>query len=199
VGAAASAKFAADWSSSVGQPSEAEATNKENQGQGGKEWVMGQAVIEQAVIEQAVIERAITACRVRARRALPAAIVALTALGAGAALSAEPTGIWYDHTGRGAVEITTCGSALCGRVVWLRDAGNRSACGLQIIGDVRPARDGAWDGGWIYDPDRDTKYSVEITPIGARTLKVIGYMGSKLLSETMMWRRAPADLKRCRV
>jgi len=28
--AAASAKFAADWSSSIGQPSEVEATNKEN-------------------------------------------------------------------------------------------------------------------------------------------------------------------------
>jgi uncharacterized protein (DUF2147 family) len=169
---------------------------------------MGQAVIEHAVIEHAVIEHAITGCRVRGRRvagqrprplALPAAIVALTALGAGAAVAAEPTGIWYDHTGRGAVEITTCGSALCGRVVWLKDAGNRSACGLQIIGNVRPARDGAWDGGWIYDPDRATKYSVEITPIGTRTLKVVGYMGSKLLSETMMWRRAPADLKRCHV
>ena len=154
---------------------------------------------------QAVIEQAVTGCRVRGRfagqrlraLALTAAIVAL--VGAGAAPAAEPTGIWYDHTGRGAVEISNCGSALCGRVVWLKDAGNRSACGLQIIGNVRPAKDGAWDGGWIYDPDRDAKYSVEITPIGARTLKVVGYLGSKLLSETMMWRRAPADLKRCRV
>ena len=128
-----------------------------------------------------------------------AATAALATLGAGAALAAEPTGIWYDHTGRGAVEITNCGSALCGRVVWLRDVGNRSACGLQIIGNVRPAKGGAWDGGWIYDPDKDAKYSVEITPIGTGTLKVVGYLGSKLLSETMMWRRAPADLKRCHV
>jgi uncharacterized protein (DUF2147 family) len=160
---------------------------------------MGQAAIEQAIIEQAVARcRGRRVARQRSRPlALVAAIVALKALGAGAGLAAEPTGIWYDHTGRGAVEITTCGSALCGRVVWLRDAGNRSACGLQIIGNVRPAKDGAWDGGWIYDPDRDAKYSVEITPIGTRTLRVIGYMGSKLLSETMMWRRAPADLKRC--
>ena len=30
------------------------------------------------------------------------------------------------------------------------------------------------------------------------SLKVVGYMGSKMLSETMMWRRAPADLKRCK-
>ena len=169
---------------------------------------MGQAVTAEAVMAEAVTGPRMTGCHVGERRvagqwspalARAAAVVALAAFGAGAAVAAEPTGIWYDHTGRGAVEITNCGSALCGRVVWLRDAGNRSACGLQIIGNVRPAKDGAWDGGWIYDPDKDAKYSVEITPIGTRTLKVVGYMGSKLLSETMMWRRAPADLKRCHV
>jgi uncharacterized protein (DUF2147 family) len=128
-----------------------------------------------------------------------AATAALATLAAGATPAPEPTGIWYDHTGRGAVEITNCGGALCGRVVWLRDAGNRSACGMQIIGDVRPTKGGAWDGGWIYDPDNDAKYSVELTPVGTGTLKVVGYMGSKLLSETMLWRRAPAGLKRCHV
>jgi len=117
----------------------------------------------------------------------------------GAALAAaEPTGVWFDHTGRGAVEITKCGAALCGRVVWLKDEGNRSACGMQIIGNVRPMAGGAWDGGWIYDPDSDTKYSVELTPVGAKQLKVVGYLGSKLFGETMIWRRAPDDLKRCR-
>ena len=55
----------------------------------------------------------------------------------------------------------------------------------------------AWDGGWIYDPDKNTKHSVELTPIGMQSLKVVGYMGTKMLSQTMMWRRAPADLKRC--
>ncbi len=56
---------------------------------------------------------------------------------------------------------------------------------------------GAWDGGWIYDPERDSKFSVELTPVGAQELKVVGYMGTKWLSETMMWKRAPANLKRC--
>jgi uncharacterized protein (DUF2147 family) len=123
-------------------------------------------------------------------------VIALAVL-AGAGPAAEPTGIWYDHTGRGAVEIAHCGEALCGRVVWLKDEAHRSACGMQIIGDVRPVGGGAWDGGWIYDPDREAKYSVEITPLGAQQLKVVGYMGTKLLSETMVWRRAPANLKRC--
>ena len=74
------------------------------------------------------------------RAALQAAVFASTAFAAGSAFAVEPTGLWYDHTGRGAVEIT---------------------------------------------------------PMGADRLKVMGYMGSKMLSETMMWKRAPANLKRC--
>ena len=109
----------------------------------------------------------------------------------------EATGVWYDHTGRGAVEITNCGGALCGRIVWLKDAANGKACGTQVIGNVKAVAAGKWDKGWIYDPDDDARYSVEITSLGSDRLKVMGYLGSKMLSETMTWRRAPADLKRC--
>src|SRR6185369_16196950 len=53
--------------------------------------------------------------------------------------------------------------------------------------------------GWIIDPDKDPdkKYDVEITPISDQKLKVMGYMGSKWLNETMTWTRASADLKKC--
>ena len=129
-------------------------------------------------------------------------IAALATLGAGPApVADEPTGVWYDHTGRGAVEIVKCGSnnsQLCGSVVWLKDAKNSKACGLPILGEVKPMSNGTWDEGWIYDPDRDSKFSVELTPVGPKSLKVMGYLGTKFLSETMMWQRAPADLKRCR-
>jgi uncharacterized protein (DUF2147 family) len=126
-----------------------------------------------------------------------AAVAAFAAAAAGPAYSAEPVGLWYDHTGRGAVEITKCGANLCGRLVWLKDEKNKKACGLQIVGDVKPVSGGKWDNGWIYDPEKDSKYSVELTPMNDQTLKVVGYMGSKLFSETMTWKRAPADLKRC--
>ena len=109
----------------------------------------------------------------------------------------EPTGIWFDHTGRGAVEITDCGGALCGRIIWLKDAADNKTCGRQVIGNVKAVGAGKWDKGWIYDPEDDARYNVEITPMGGDRLKGMGYMGSKMLSETMTWRRAPADLKRC--
>jgi uncharacterized protein (DUF2147 family) len=129
--------------------------------------------------------------------AVAAAAIGLAAGAQTAAAGSAPTGLWYDQTGRGAVEISNCGGALCGSLVWLKDAENQQACGTKIIGGVKP-HGSSWDGGWIYDPEEGAKYNVEITPVGSDRLKVVGYAGSKLLSETMIWRRAPADLKRCK-
>ena len=125
-----------------------------------------------------------------------ASIAAVGFVAAGPAAAGSATGLWVDHTGRGAVEITNCGANLCGRLVWLKDDKNSKACGTQIIGNVKPVAGGKWDGGWIYDPDQGARYSVEITPLGDK-LKVMGYQGSKFLSETMIWRRASGELKRC--
>jgi uncharacterized protein (DUF2147 family) len=128
------------------------------------------------------------------KHGLAAAAVAAASVGAWADEGAK--GVWIDHTGRGAVEITDCGGKLCGRVVWIKDAADGEGCGMQIIGNVKPMGDGTYDNGWIYDPDRDEKYDVELVPQGAK-LKVVGYAGTKLFSETMVWTRAPANLERC--
>lgn len=114
-----------------------------------------------------------------------------------AAAGGSPLGTWIDHSGEGAVEITDCGGKLCGRIVWLKKAENNSTCSLQVIGNAKAVSGGKWDGGWIYDPDSQSKYDVEITPIKGDRLKVYGYAGSKLFGETMTWTRAPLDLKRC--
>ena len=132
-------------------------------------------------------------------RTLQAAALTVAGFATTPSLAAsEPTGLWYDDTGRGAVEITKCGANLCGKLVWLKDAANKGTCGTQIIGNVKPMGGGTWDGGWIYDPEDNAKYSVELTPMGGEKLKVVGYAGSKMLSETMIWKRAPADLPRCK-
>lgn len=114
-----------------------------------------------------------------------------------AAAQPSPQGVWIDHTGRGAVEITDCNGALCGHVVWVKDARDAEGCNMQIIGNVKPVSGGRWDGGWIWDPDRRGKFDVELTPIGDQKLKVHGYAGIKMFGETMTWTRAPADLKKC--
>jgi uncharacterized protein (DUF2147 family) len=131
------------------------------------------------------------------KRAMAPLIIALTVACHPVLAASGPTGIWLDHTGRGAVEIADCGGKLCGHIVWLKDAANMTTCGLQVIGNVKPMTGGKWDGGWIYDPEKDSKYDVEITQQNDQKLKVMGYAGVKFLSETMMWTRAPADLQRC--
>jgi hypothetical protein len=105
--------------------------------------------------------------------------------------------VWIDHTGRGAVEIKECSGGLCGRIVWLKDAANSSVCGTQVIGSAKKTASDTWDNGWIYDPDKNARYSVELKTIGTDKLRVMGYMGSKMFNETYTWKRASAELKWC--
>jgi uncharacterized protein (DUF2147 family) len=134
------------------------------------------------------------------KRTIGPLAITLAAASTPAFAAGSPLGVWIDHTGRGAVEITDCGGKLCGKLVWFQDAkNNKEGCNFQIIGNVSPVAGGKWDNGWIIDPDKnpDKKYDVEITPQGDQKLKVMGYAGMKFLSETMIWTRAPADLKKC--
>ena len=102
------------------------------------------------------------------RIALHGAAVAIAMMSAAAARADNSaTGLWIDHTGRGAVEITECNGKLCGHVAWVQDAKNSDQCGKQIIGNVKSVGKNKWDNGWIYDPDRGSKYDVELTAIGA--------------------------------
>lgn len=123
----------------------------------------------------------------------------------------SPIGLWIDHTGRGAVEISPCAANdLCGRIVWLKEPTDkqgkplvdglnedrklrkRPICGLQVIGGLKAQRDGSWDNGWIYDPEQGESFDVELRLRGADGLQVMGYKGLKFLSETFQWKRAAA-------
>ncbi|MGZ5822573.1 MAG: DUF2147 domain-containing protein [Hyphomicrobium sp.] len=129
--------------------------------------------------------------------ALQTAALAVALLSTGAARAdSSPLGLWIDHTGRGAVEIVNCGDKLCGFVAWVKDAKDAEGCGEKIIGDVKSVGGGKWDNGWIWDPDSSSKYDIELTPMGDQ-MRVMGYAGTKWLSETYTWKRAPADLKKC--
>jgi len=122
---------------------------------------------------------------------------------AGQPHSGDVTGVWIDHTGQGAIEIAPCGAFMCGHVVWLKNPDHKSnsgrpICGTQIIGDLHKAPNNVWDSGWIYDPERDMRFSIEIELKNEATLLVTGYLGIKLLGETFTWKRAPATFReRC--
>ena len=130
-------------------------------------------------------------------------ITALTLAGLTAGLSpahaeSSPVGVWIDQKGRGAVEIKECGrNMLCGHIVWVSNKREQHGCGQQLLGDVRNVGGGSWDHGWIVDPDDRRKYDVALERVSRTKLKVTGYMGSKMFSQDLMWKRAPANLERC--
>jgi len=143
--------------------------------------------------------------------------VVLPALVTAAAAQTMPreVGLWYDDTGKGAVEIVPCGDRLCGRIAWLKDLLNAEGkplvdrfnpnparrttpiCGLQVVGGLQAMTGGTWDSGWIYDPKTGSAYDLAIQLSGPDQLKVTGYKGVKLFSKSFTWRRAPDDLPRC--
>jgi len=140
----------------------------------------------------------------------------------GGAAQADIAGLWVDHTGRGAVEISSCGPGgkMCGHIVWLQTTVDEKGkplvdhknpdvrkqrqpiCGVQVIGDLTRVGQGqagaVWGSGWIYDPEKGQSFDVEIKLVGPDRLSVMGYAGFRFLSETFIWRRAPAQLSAAR-
>lgn len=129
--------------------------------------------------------------------------------------------MWFNHSGRGAVEIRPCGETgrdanrLCGFIVWLKDPNNkrgepltdgynadprkrkRPICGLPVLGSLRPMSDGSWDQGWVYDPEQGKSFDAAIALRTADRLVLTGYKGVKFFSKSFLWKRAPDDLPRC--
>ena len=157
----------------------------------------------------------------QASKTVPAAPVASNTQPAQSAAPSPPevTGVWIDHTGRGAIEITPCGTRVCGYVYWVKEPASKSGrpvldvknpdpkqrnkpmCGAQILVELsrqNPQRFGhVWGAGKIYNPEDGDMFDAEIKLISANELSVLGYLGLKFMGETFTWRRAPADLQRC--
>lgn len=125
------------------------------------------------------------------------------------------SGIWYDDTGKGAVELKACGAKLCGYIIWLKNTTNdqgqplvdrhnpdpgkqsRPICGLNILGNLQKMPEGGWDTGWVYDPKTGKSFDAALQLENKDQLTLIGYKGVKFLSKSFTWTRAPGDLPRC--
>jgi uncharacterized protein (DUF2147 family) len=136
-------------------------------------------------------------------------IAAALALTAGQAMAADPAeGDWLVQGGQAKVRIARCpadAQRLCGDIVWLqaprettgapkRDVHNpdpalraRPLLGLQLIRDFRPAGDGRWTGGKIYDPKSGRTYDSKLRIAGDGTLKLDGCIS--VLCQTQTWTR----------
>lgn len=131
---------------------------------------------------------------------LAATLVAVPALAAGPEMV---LGKWRTPSRNGVVEITKCGTSICGRLIDsqnlrtnpnLLDEKNKDTAkrgrklkGLQLLGGFTGSAK-QWDGGTIYNPEDGGTYKATITPAGADTLKLKGCIVWPLC-KTQTWTR----------
>jgi uncharacterized protein (DUF2147 family) len=134
-----------------------------------------------------------------------AAAIAVLILGfVPAAEAAEPTGLWLTEKGDAHIRIAHCGQALCGTVVWLKDAVDpdtgkppiddknpdprkrgRRILGIRIFA-MTPDGQGNWAGG-IYNSDDGQSDAGKLLWHSADKLEVQGCAG--VICGGEMWRR----------
>ncbi|MEM8752729.1 MAG: DUF2147 domain-containing protein [Pseudomonadota bacterium] len=129
----------------------------------------------------------------------------------------DPTGLWLTEKKGVVVDLYRCGDdgRLCGRTVWLKRMTNKNGsprldaknpdpalrdrhwCGIEVIRDVRPAGEGEWRKGEVYDPKTGETFDFDIEETSSG-LKVRGYLGVPLLGKSERWTRAdPEAYARC--
>ncbi|MBC6437570.1 MAG: DUF2147 domain-containing protein [Rhodobacteraceae bacterium] len=126
-------------------------------------------------------------------------VVTLVAM-SGAVLADDLIGNWYTAPNKdgdtGIVQISQCGSALCGALVGALDSAGMSVelepedVGQQIIWDTLPTDQPGEYRGMIYSPDRDRDYR-SLLQLSGNTLSVSGCVfGGAICREGEQWRRA---------
>lgn len=147
---------------------------------------------------------------------LIAALIALVVAPAFAQGAQDPVhGLWLTANGKAIVEFAPCGAKTCGRMVWVanplddtgalkRDVKNddsakrdRTICGLPLLGDLDQAKQGAWEGGWIYNPRDGSTYGADIETVSESQLKVRGYLGVSLFGKSQIWTRVTDNRGGC--
>ncbi len=122
------------------------------------------------------------------------------------ALAADLQGVWLTEDKDAALTITNCGGQLCGRIIWLESATDRSGslrldqnnpdpakqtqrvCGLVVISGLKPSGPDTWDGS-VYNPQDGQTYSGNITVLSDKALKVRAYIGLPIFGRSQTWTR----------
>lgn len=126
--------------------------------------------------------------------------------GASAQESGDPTGTWLTQAGDAKVQVSRCGTAICGVVVWLRDPTDphtgkpavddknpnpslrrRPVIGLPLFIGMQPSGTSRW-AGRIYNADDGGTYDSDIAMMGPNSLRVNGCVGGLCGGEN--WTRA---------
>lgn len=103
----------------------------------------------------------------------------------------DPSGVWLTEAGDAKVDVSKCGNALCGKIVWLKQPidsatgkpqvddknpnpalAKRTIIGLNLFHSMKPSGD-HWSGR-IYNADDGKTYASDVSMVDGKTLKVSG-------------------------
>ena len=106
----------------------------------------------------------------------------------------DARGLWMTAQTDAVIEFKPCpdgAGALCGRIVWDKDAGTAAdTCGVQIAQLQRYDND-AWRDGWVYDPRDKKKYKGAVRVKGG-DLHIRAFIGAEILGQTETLSRVQA-------
>jgi uncharacterized protein (DUF2147 family) len=116
------------------------------------------------------------------------AVALAVPLCAGAGTPDEAKGLWLSADKGAVIEFKSCGEAICGRIVWDKDAGTPAdTCGVQVA-QLERYDNGAWRQGWVYDP-RDKKNYKGVVRVKDGDLFIRAFIGVEVLGETEQLKR----------
>lgn len=106
-----------------------------------------------------------------------------------AATTAGPEGVWTRQDGAGRVRIARCGDALCGHIVWLRDAAGPGRVGDRVFYDMRSSAADRWSGS-AHNPEDGRDYAGTMILSGDRLVTEGCALGG-LVCKTVQFLRQP--------
>jgi uncharacterized protein (DUF2147 family) len=120
------------------------------------------------------------------RQSLLCAAALLTA-SFGPASAQEATGVWLRENGASRVRVAPCGSALCGTIVWLKDADSDAKVGQRVFFDMASSGGGTWNGK-AFNPEDGKTYSGKMTVSGDK-LVTSGCVLGGIICRSVNWSR----------
>jgi len=134
---------------------------------------------------------------------LRAALCAVLMIPASATSSqaADAKGDWVRPDGASKIRISSCGNALCGKLIWLKTPRNDTAnpdaskrgrplVGVQIVQSMKPTKQANQWKGKIYNAEDGKTYTGFIELTTANTLKLEGCVMGGLICKGESWSRS---------
>ena len=107
---------------------------------------------------------------------------------ASGALAQDASGTWLRDSGASRVRIAPCGDALCGTIVWLKDASGPAKVGQRVFYDMKPNGAGSW-AGKAFNPEDGKTYSGKMS-LSGNSLTTAGCALGGLICKSVQWSRA---------